>query len=110
MPTTNTHAPAGSSTRDCSSQFAVLDGFSFTTSASEHWWSESQKMESQLLIEAVSGAEWMFDEWPWTKIDGGNIGAIQLPMERKAIWGPMRRLMKRPFEVCEQSYRPCVTK
>jgi len=53
----------------------------------------------------VFGAEWLFDEWPWTKIDGGNIGAIQLPMERKAIWGPVRRLMKRPFEVCEQSYR-----
>ena len=46
-----------------------------------------------------------------TKIDGGNIGAIQLPMERKAIWGPMRRLMKRPFEVCETKLAAlCVTK
>jgi hypothetical protein len=59
-----------------------------------------------VAYEAVFGAEWLFDEWPWTKIDGGNIGAIQLPMERKAICAPMRRLMKRPFEVCEQSYRP----
>ena len=66
---------------------------------------ESRKNGVPVAYEAVFGAEWLFDEWPWTKIDGGNIGAIQLPMERKAIWGPMRRLMKRPFEVCEQSYR-----
>jgi predicted O-methyltransferase YrrM len=67
---------------------------------------ESRKKGVPVAYEAVFGAEWLFEEWPWTKIDGGNIGAIQLPMERKAIWGPMRRLMKRPFEVCEQSYRP----
>jgi predicted O-methyltransferase YrrM len=67
---------------------------------------KSRKNGVPVAYEAVFGAEWLFEEWPWTKIDGGNIGAIQLPMERKAIWGPMRRLMKRPFEVCEQSYRP----
>ena len=66
---------------------------------------ESRKNGVPVAYEPVFGAEWLFDEWPWTKIDGGNIGAIQLPMERKAIWGPVRRLMKRPFEVCEQSYR-----
>jgi hypothetical protein len=67
---------------------------------------ECRKNGVPVAYEAVFGAEWLFEEWPWTKIDGRNIGAIQLPMERKAIWGQMRRLMKRPFEVCEQSYRP----
>jgi Methyltransferase domain len=67
---------------------------------------EFRKNGVQVAFEAVYGAEWLFEEWPWTKIDGGNIGAIQLPTERKAICGPMRRLMKRPFETCEQSYRP----
>ena len=66
---------------------------------------ESRKNGVPVAYEAAFGAEWLFGEWPWTKIDGGNIGAIQLPTERKAIWGPMRRLMKRPFEVCEESYR-----
>jgi predicted O-methyltransferase YrrM len=66
---------------------------------------QSRKNGVPAAYEAVFGAEWLFDEWPWTKINGGNIGAIQLPMEQKAIWGPMRRLMKRPFEVCEESFR-----
>jgi predicted O-methyltransferase YrrM len=66
---------------------------------------ESRKNGVPVAFEAEYGAEWLFDEWRWTKIAGGNIGAIQLPMEQEAIWGPMRRLMKRPFEVCEESYR-----
>lgn len=50
------------------------------------------------------GAEWLFDYWPWNKIDGGNIGAIQLPEERKALASFSQRLMRLPLEVCQQSY------
>jgi hypothetical protein len=58
-----------------------------------------------LAYGALFGAEWLFDEWPWSKIDGGNIGAIRLPTEKKAILRFTRKLMNLPFEVCEQSYR-----
>ena len=54
---------------------------------------------------ALFGAEWLFNGWPWSKIDGGNIGAVQLPAEKKALLRSTRKLMNLPFEVCEQSYR-----
>jgi Methyltransferase domain len=65
---------------------------------------ESRNAGAPLPFEAVFGAEWLFNDWPWSKIDGGNIGAIQLPEQKKALRGFAKKLMKRPLEVCEQSY------
>jgi predicted O-methyltransferase YrrM len=45
------------------------------------------------------GAEWLFQNWPFRKISGGNIGAIQLPANKAAIVAPALRLMELPFEV-----------
>jgi hypothetical protein len=66
---------------------------------------ESHKAGLPLPYEGLFGAEWLFDEWPWNKIDGGNIGAVQLPTEKKAILRPARKLMNLPFEVCKESYQ-----
>ena len=45
------------------------------------------------------GAEWLFQNWPFRKISGGDIGAIQLPADKAAIVAPALRLMQLPFEV-----------
>jgi Methyltransferase domain len=66
---------------------------------------QSRSTAAPLPFEAVYGAEWLFNDWPWSKIDGGNIGAIQLPQQKKALQPFARTLMKRPLEVCEQSYQ-----
>lgn len=54
---------------------------------------------------APFGAEWLFDCWPFAKISGGNIGAVQLPLDRRALLQPALALMARPFEVGEWSHR-----
>jgi len=64
----------------------------------------SRRRGVSLAYEALFGAEWLFDEWPWDKIDAGNIGAIQLPADKKALLRPTRKLLNLPFEVCERSY------
>jgi predicted O-methyltransferase YrrM len=51
------------------------------------------------------GAEWLFNSWPFRKIAGGNIGAIQLPPERKQILPTARKLLRLPFEVRNQRPR-----
>lgn len=45
------------------------------------------------------GAEWLFARYPFPKIDGGNIGAVQLPADRSHLVPFSLRLMGRPFEV-----------
>ncbi len=45
------------------------------------------------------GAEWFFQNWPFRKIDGGNIGAIQLPNDKRALVPFALRLMSLPFEI-----------
>ena len=65
----------------------------------------ARKKGVPLPYEGLFGAEWLFDEWAWNKIDGGNIGAIQLPMQKKAILRSAGNLMNSPFEVCKESYR-----
>ncbi len=37
------------------------------------------------LLGAPEGAEWLFECWPFRKIRGGNIGAVQLPNEKSAL-------------------------
>lgn len=66
---------------------------------------ESRNAGAPLPFEAVFGAEWLFNDWPWSKIDGGNIGAIRLPQQKKALRPFAQKLMIRPLEVCQQSYQ-----
>jgi predicted O-methyltransferase YrrM len=48
---------------------------------------------------AADGAEWLFESWPFRKISGGNIGAVQLPNEKSALIPFALRLMSRPYEI-----------
>jgi len=54
---------------------------------------------------APFGAEWLFDCWPFAKISGGNIGAVQLPRDRRALLPSALALIARPFEVGAWSHR-----
>ena len=53
---------------------------------------------------AAAGAELVFESWPFGKISGGNIGAVQLPPEKSALIPFALRLMSVPYEV--KSERP----
>ena len=48
---------------------------------------------------APYGAQWLFERWPFRKIAGGNIGAIQVPDDRSALIPFALRLMSVPFEI-----------
>lgn len=48
---------------------------------------------------AAEGAELLFEGWPWRKISGGNIGAIQLPNEKSALIPFALRMMSVPYEI-----------
>jgi predicted O-methyltransferase YrrM len=48
------------------------------------------------------GAEWLFAHWPFRKISGGNIGAVQLPVEKGALIPFALRLMTIPFQITGQ--------
>jgi predicted O-methyltransferase YrrM len=48
---------------------------------------------------AAEGAELLFESWPFRKISGGNIGAVQLPEARSALIPFALRLMSRPWEI-----------
>ena len=54
---------------------------------------------------AAYGAEWLFDYWPFRKISGGNIGAIQLPDDKSALIPFALRLMSMPFEIEDRHER-----
>jgi hypothetical protein len=45
------------------------------------------------------GAELLFEAWPFRKISGGNIGAVQIPNEKSALIPFALRLMSVPFEI-----------
>jgi len=45
-----------------------------------------------------SGAEWLFEAWPYRKISGGNIGAVQLPAQKSDLLRLAVQLMAKPFE------------
>ena len=55
-----------------------------------------------LRWKAGFGAEWLFEYWPFRKISGGNIGAVQLPDDKSALIQFAARLMARPFEISSQ--------
>jgi hypothetical protein len=48
---------------------------------------------------APYGPEWLFDSWPFRKVSGGNIGAVQLPNDKSALIPFALRLMSLPFEI-----------
>jgi hypothetical protein len=45
------------------------------------------------------GAEWLFTHWPFRKISGGNIGAVQLPVEKGELIPFALRMMTLPFQI-----------
>jgi predicted O-methyltransferase YrrM len=45
------------------------------------------------------GAERLFERWPFRKISGGNIGAVEMPNEKRALVPFALRLMAEPFEI-----------
>ena len=58
-----------------------------------------------LAYGAPFGAEWLFDRWPFPKISGGNIGAVQLPLNKSEIAPLALKLMLLPFEIGPKSHR-----
>ena len=48
---------------------------------------------------ASFGAEWLFGYWPFRKIAGRNIGAVQIPVQKTAIIPAALRLMALPLEM-----------
>jgi hypothetical protein len=55
--------------------------------------------------ETSFGAEWLFDRWPFRKVNGGQIGALQLPNEKRALITFALKLMEIPFEVEDEAKR-----
>ena len=55
--------------------------------------------------EPIYGAEWLFDRWPFRKISGGNIGAVQLPEQKSALIPFALRMMSIRFETAEKETR-----
>ena len=53
---------------------------------------------------ASFGAEWLFGYWPFRRIAGGNIGAVQIPVQKSAIIPAALRLMALPFEMNVSSH------
>jgi predicted O-methyltransferase YrrM len=51
------------------------------------------------------GAEWLFQKWPFRKITSGNIGAVQLPKNKRHIRRVVKTLMNLPFEIAKQGHR-----
>jgi predicted O-methyltransferase YrrM len=59
----------------------------------------SAEIDHRLRPTASFGAEWLFGYWPFRKIAGGNIGAVQIPARKTAVIPTALRLMKLPFEM-----------
>lgn len=53
---------------------------------------------------ALFGAEWLFGYWPFRKIAGGNIGAVQMPVQKTALIPAALQLMALPFEMNVDSH------
>ena len=53
---------------------------------------------------AAFGAEWLFAGFPFRKISGRNIGAVQIPDEKSDLVPMALRLMKLPFEMAPGSH------
>jgi len=60
---------------------------------------ETDGADPWLRLGVAAGAELLFESWPFGKISGGNIGAVQLPPEKSALIPFALRLMSVPYEV-----------
>lgn len=65
----------------------------------------AKERDYPLSYGAPFGAEWLFDRWPFRKINGFNIGALQLPSNKISILPTALKLMELPFEVNPASPR-----
>jgi predicted O-methyltransferase YrrM len=54
---------------------------------------------------ASYGAEWLFERWPFRKISGGNIGAVQLPEHKSKLIPFALRMMSIRLETTEKQAR-----
>ena len=55
--------------------------------------------DCEQMFEPADGAEWLFEHWPFRKISGGNIGAVQLPTEKGALVQFALRMIRIPFQI-----------
>jgi predicted O-methyltransferase YrrM len=60
---------------------------------------EAKGNRESLQFGAPFGAEWLFEYWPFSKVTGGNIGAIQIPADKTAVVAAALGLMRLPFEI-----------
>ncbi len=63
---------------------------------------EAAARGESLAFDPVAGAEILLTRWPFPKVRGGNIGAVQLPPRSAALAVFGLRLMQEPFEVEER--------
>lgn len=56
-------------------------------------------------FEARYGAQYLFDAWPGRKIDGGNIGAIEVPKDFRFVKKMAGELLSKPFETSESGWK-----
>lgn len=56
-----------------------------------------------LTGEAPAGAQWLFDLWPFPKISGGNIGAVQLPARLRQLARFAMEMLLLPNEVGDEA-------
>jgi predicted O-methyltransferase YrrM len=64
----------------------------------------SERAGKPLPFPGRFGAEWLFQMWPFGKVESGNIGAIQLPPRKREIQRVVKPLMKLPFEIASQGH------
>jgi predicted O-methyltransferase YrrM len=64
-----------------------------------------QEGAAGLTFGTPSGAQWLFESWPFAKISGGNIGAIQLPIDKRELAAAALALLHFPFEMQPSSHR-----
>jgi hypothetical protein len=58
-----------------------------------------READQSLKIETPSGAEWLFERWPFRKIRSGHIGAIELPARPAGLIPFSLSLMEEPLEI-----------
>jgi predicted O-methyltransferase YrrM len=58
----------------------------------------------ETLPGAAFGAEWLFTRYPFSKISGRNIGAVQIPDKKSALIPMAFSLMEMPFEMAASSH------
>jgi cephalosporin hydroxylase len=65
----------------------------------------SRAQGREVPVEARAGAQYVFDYWPDSKIDGGNVGAIRVPKDRSALRNFIATLLHQPFETSESGWK-----